>query len=56
LAWPATAGRSYDILTTTNVGAAFQTSASVTPSNSAGQWTDTNPAAPRRVYRVRTSN
>jgi uncharacterized protein (TIGR03790 family) len=55
LAWPAAAGRSYDILSTTNPGSAFQTSGSITPSNSAAQWTDTNAAAPRRFYRVRTS-
>ena len=55
LAWPAAAGRSYDILSTTSLGAAFQASASMTPSNSAAQWTDTNAAAPQRFYRVRTS-
>ena len=37
------------------LGAAFQTSASLTPSNSAAQWTDTNAAAPQRFYHVRTS-
>ena len=56
LAWPATAGRSYDILSQTNVALAFQPSATVIPSNSAAQWTDTNAAAARRFYRVRTSN
>jgi uncharacterized protein (TIGR03790 family) len=56
LAWPATAGRSYDILSATNVTDAFQASATVTPSNSAAVWTDTNSAAARRFYRVRTSN
>jgi uncharacterized protein (TIGR03790 family) len=55
LAWPAAAGRSYDILSTTGLGSAFQTSASLTPSNSAAQWTDTNAAASQRFYRVRTS-
>jgi uncharacterized protein (TIGR03790 family) len=55
LAWPAAAGRSYDILSTTSLGAAFQASASLTPSNSAAQWTDTNAAVPPRFYRVRTS-
>ena len=55
LAWPAAAGRGYDILSTTSPGAAFQTTASVTPSNSAAQWTDTNAAVPQRFYRVRTS-
>jgi uncharacterized protein (TIGR03790 family) len=56
LTWPAAAGRSYDILSTTNPANALQPSATVTPSNSAAQWTDTNTAAPRRIYRVRTSN
>ena len=56
LAWPATAGRSYDILTATDVTSAFQPAATVIPSNSAAQWTDTNPAATQRFYRVRTSN
>jgi uncharacterized protein (TIGR03790 family) len=56
LAWPATAGRSYDILSATNVTDVFQAGATVIPSNSAAQWTDTNPAAPQRFYRVRTSN
>ena len=56
LTWPATAGRSYDILSTTNLANALQPSATVIPSNSAAQWTDTNPVAPQRFYRVRTSN
>ena len=56
LAWPATAGRSYDILSTTNLAEAFQPAATVTPSNSAAQWTDTNAAVPRRFYRVRSAN
>jgi hypothetical protein len=56
LAWPATAGRSYDILSATNVTDAFQPGATVIPSNSSAQWTDTNSAAARRFYRVRTSN
>ena len=56
LVWPATAGRSYDILSATNVNNAFQTTATVIPSNSAAQWIDTNPPIARRFYRVRTSN
>jgi hypothetical protein len=55
LAWPAAAGRSYDILSTTGLGSAFQASGAMTPSNAAAQWTDTNAAAPQRFYRVRTS-
>jgi hypothetical protein len=56
LSWPATAGRSYDILTATNISNLFQLSATLTPSNGTAQWTDTNPPAPKRFYRVRTSN
>ena len=56
LAWPAAAGRSYDILSTTNLSAGFQTSLTVTPANSAAEWTDTNAPPLRRFYRVRTSN
>ena len=55
LTWPAAAGRSYDILSATNANQALQPGASVIPSNSAAQWTDPNPAAARRFYRVRTS-
>ncbi|HOX56139.1 MAG TPA: TIGR03790 family protein [Candidatus Paceibacterota bacterium] len=56
LSWSAAAGRSYDILTATNVTNAFQLGATLTPTNSAARWTDTSPAASRRFYRVRTSH
>ena len=56
LGWPATAGRSYDILSTTNLTNSFQVRASLTPSNSSAQWSETNLSAPKRFYRVRTSN
>jgi uncharacterized protein (TIGR03790 family) len=56
LRWPATAGRSYDILSTTNITNTFQLNSTLTPSNSAAQWNDPNPAPPRRFYRVRTSS
>jgi len=56
LNWPATAGRSYEILTTTNLTEVFQHRATLTPSNSAALWADTNPPAPQRIYRVRTAN
>lgn len=55
LTWPAAAGRSYDILSTTNLGFSFQPYATTTPSNSLARWPDTNPPVPRRFYRVRTS-
>jgi hypothetical protein len=57
LSWPATAGRSYDILSATNIATNFQARASLTASNNSAQWTETNPAsALQRFYRVRTSN
>jgi hypothetical protein len=56
LAWPATAGRRYDILGTTNFGLSFQLQDSVTPTNSSGFWVETNVLAPQRFYRVRTSD
>ena len=56
LTWPATAGRTYDILSSTNLAAGFQPGATLTPSNSAAQWLDTNAAEPLRFYRVRTAN
>jgi hypothetical protein len=55
LIWAASAGRSYDILSTTGLTNSYQTNASLTPSNSTAQWTDTNPPVPERLYRVRTS-
>ena len=56
LVWAAVAGRSYDILSATNLANGFQNSATLTPSNSAAQWTDTNSAAAQRFYRIRTAN
>lgn len=53
LSWQAIPGRQYDILSTTNLSAAFQTVASVTASNTVVQWpiSATNWAA--RFYRVK---
>jgi uncharacterized protein (TIGR03790 family) len=56
LTWPAVAGRRYDILSSTNIAIPFQLRASITASSSVAQWTETNPAAPRRFYRVQTAN
>ena len=53
LSWPATAGRAYDILATTNLTTAFQVTASVTATNAAGTWAETNPVVTERFYRVR---
>jgi uncharacterized protein (TIGR03790 family) len=55
LLWPATVGRGYDVLTTTNLANGFQSNATLPATNSPAQWTDTNPGAPKRFYRVRTS-
>jgi uncharacterized protein (TIGR03790 family) len=56
LSWPATAGRSYDILSATNPMNAFQMLQTVVPTNSAALWVDTNAPGRQRFYRVRTSN
>jgi hypothetical protein len=53
LAWPATAGRLYEVLSATNVTATFQSRGTLTPSNSPGWWLETNLGAPQRFYRVR---
>jgi hypothetical protein len=55
ISWPAAAGRSYDILSTTDLASGFASTAVVTPTNNLGQWTDTNTPAPQRFYRVRTT-
>jgi uncharacterized protein (TIGR03790 family) len=56
LSWPATAGRSYDVLSTPNLSNAFTVRYTLVPSNAAGAWTETDTSAPQRFYRVRTSN
>jgi uncharacterized protein (TIGR03790 family) len=55
LSWPATAGRSYDILSATALANPFQPSATLIPPSTAALWTETNPPAAQRFYRVRTS-
>ena len=55
LTWPATASRSYDILSASGPGAPFQLEATVTPAGPLGLWTDTNAIGTREFYRVRTS-
>jgi hypothetical protein len=56
LSWPATAGRTYNILSATNLSVPFQVRDSVTVSNSTGQWVETNASSMQRSYRVRTAN
>jgi uncharacterized protein (TIGR03790 family) len=56
LTWPAVAGRSYEILSRSSLGSSFQLYSTLTPSNSAAWWQDTNNPGPQRFYRVRTAN
>lgn len=56
LRWPATAGRSYDILATTNLASPFQLAATLLPTSSLATWTDPAAFGTSRFYRVRTSN
>jgi uncharacterized protein (TIGR03790 family) len=56
LSWPATAGRGYEILSATSLAGSFQVRASVAPTNSFGQWLETNFGAAQRFYRVRATN
>jgi uncharacterized protein (TIGR03790 family) len=52
LSWPAIAGRHYNILSSTNLGGAFQTIGTVMASNAQAQWTITPPPAGAVFYRV----
>jgi hypothetical protein len=52
IAWPATAGRSYEVLSTTNLAVPFQLRTSIMPSNASGLWIDTITGAPQQFYRV----
>jgi uncharacterized protein (TIGR03790 family) len=54
--WSAVPGRSYDILSTTDLTNVFQVQAAIVATNSVAQFTDTNSTLPQRFYRVRTSN
>jgi hypothetical protein len=54
LAWPATAGRTYQVLSTTNVTDTFLQRAVVIPTNSTGWWSETNNSSAQRFYRVKT--
>jgi uncharacterized protein (TIGR03790 family) len=56
LSWPATVGRSYDVLSTTNLTNGLQVQATVVATNAATVWTDSNGGLLQRFYRIRTSN
>ncbi len=53
LTWNAAAGRSYDVLSATNAAGTFQLRAAVIPTNSTGQWLETNAIPAQQFYRVR---
>ena len=55
VSWPATAGRRYEILSTTDVTNAFSLRDTVTPTNSPGRWSETNNSSDLRLYRVRSA-
>jgi hypothetical protein len=55
LKWSGTAGRSYKILTGTNIFDITNVAAIETPSNSMATWMDTNSGGPARFYRVQSS-
>ena len=55
LAWPALAGRRYDILCTTNLSLAFQPVTSVLASNTTGYWSLPASAATNAFFRVRSA-
>lgn len=56
LSWPATAGRTYDILSATNPRSPFQFIAVLTASNSPAQWVDTNRPAHQKYYHVQSAD
>jgi len=53
-AWPALAGRAYEVLSATNITDTFQSRGFITPTNSLGIWMETN-AAPHEFYKIRAS-
>ncbi len=55
IAWPAAAGRSYDVLGAGALTNLFSVLTTLVPTNDTARWTDTNAPAPNRFYRVRMS-
>ena len=55
VSWPATAGRRYEVLSTTRTTNAFLVRDAIVPTNSPGQWSETNHAESNQFYRVRSS-
>jgi len=54
LSWPATAGRSYRVLSAGTMTNSFLQRAVVVPTNSTGTWSETNTAGLQQFYRVKT--
>jgi uncharacterized protein (TIGR03790 family) len=52
LTWPATAGRRYEVMSTTNLANAFLLRDTVTPIDSTAEWSETNSSTSARFYRV----
>ena len=55
VSWPATAGRRYEILSAVNPTTVFTIRDAITPTNSPGQWSETNNASNSRLYRVHSA-
>lgn len=53
VSWPATAGRRYEVLSSTTTTGGFTLRDALVPTNSPAQWLETNNAAETRFYRVR---
>ncbi len=54
LTWPATAGRTYQVFSTTNLSQPFQLRETVFQTNGNGLWSETNQSSAQRFYRVQT--
>lgn len=55
LSWPATVARTYEILAASNVNESFAVRDALVVTNSPATWIETNGAAARQFYRVRTA-
>jgi hypothetical protein len=55
VSWPATAGRRYEVLSSTSATGAYTLRDALVPTNSPGQWSETNNASETRFYRVRAA-
>lgn len=53
--WAATAARSYDVLSTTNLNNGFQVRTTIVATNNLAQWVETNGSPAQEYYRVRVT-